>query len=371
MSVITHSVIPDLVKPSNSYSPLDMLDFNLNFQGRKMLAGSVRFQGQLRANGITGDLEDVKFDCMTGAHGVIDSITTNVTNVGQIESLQNYSRYHAMVMNGTQSKNDTMNSANSCELKTPGDEFTSMILKGYKTKIVGDNYSVDPDFSIKPSFCLNRMVAVDSDDNSVSFSKSGTVRVSVLLARVTDFLFGHDITSLSSYDVINPRLIYKSIPDDGKQAKLQVRVEHSLKTSINSADAVISTRVPAIAHGCSMSFIESLHESVGQYNNLAQEALPALTELVFLWNNASNVMVTYTIRDLVEVTDKYVESLKSNGHNTAHLQMVKANKSFGVGLDFGTFVNLANQSFNIQMACGVNNNTPYTAFMYFHSLIEL
>lgn len=81
MSVINHAVIPDLVKPANTYAPLDLLDFNLNFQGRKMLSSTVRFQGQLK---IVGDVEDgVLFDCMAGAHGVIDSITTSVLNVGQ------------------------------------------------------------------------------------------------------------------------------------------------------------------------------------------------------------------------------------------------------------------------------------------------
>jgi hypothetical protein len=369
MSVINHSVIPDLVKPANSYAPLDLLDFNLNFQGRKMLSSTVRFQGQLK---IVGDVEDgVLFDCMAGAHGVIDSITTSVLNIGQIESIQSYPRMHAMVMNATQSRNDTMNSYNSCELKAPSDLYSNMILKQYASKIADSLHRTPADFSVKPTFCLNRFVAVDSDDNSISFSKSGTVRVSIQLSRMTDMLFGTEVSGLTNYEIINPRIIYQSIPDDGTQAKLQMRVEHSLKTSINSSDAVISTRVPAVCDSFSMSFMPTSHESVAEYNNLAQEALPALTELVFLWNNSSNTMVTYTIRDLVEVTDKYVESLKTSGHNTAHLQMVSANKSFGVGLSFGTFVNLANQSLNIQLACGVSNTNPFNAYMYFHSLIEL
>jgi hypothetical protein len=304
---------------------------------------------------------------MAGAHGVIDSITTSVLNVGQIESIQSYSRMHAMVMNATQSRNDTMNSYNSCELKSPSDLYSNMILKQYATKIADSSHRTPADFSVKPTFCLNRFVA---DDSSVAFSKTGTVRVSIQLSRMTDMLFGTAVSGLTNYEIINPRIIYQSIPDDGKQAKLQMRVEHSLKTSINSSDAVISTRVPAVCDSFSMSFMPTSHESVAEYNNLAQEALPALTELVFLWNNSSNTMVTYTIRDL-EVTDKYLESLKTSGHNTANLQMVSSNKSFGVGLSFGTFVNLANQSFNIQLACGVTNTNPFNVYMYFHSLIEL
>ena len=369
MSVINHSSIPDLVKANNSYAPLDLLDFQLNFNGRKMLSSSVRFQGQLRVIGDIGG--GMSFDCMTGAHALVDTITTNVLNVGQIESIQSYPRMHAMVMNATQSRNDTMNSYNSCELKAPGDLYTGMMLKGFKTKVGNSDYSTPADFSIKPTFCLNRFVAVDSTDNSVAFSKTGTVRVSIQLSRVTDFLFGNEVTNISNYEVLNPRITFQSIPDDGKQAKLQFRTETSLKTSLNSSDAVISTRVPAIADGVSMSFMPTSHESQGQYNNVAQEALPALTELVFLWNNASNVMVTYQIRDLVEVADKYVESLKSSGHNTAHLQQVKSNKSFGIGLPFGSFINLANQSLNIQMACGVSNTNPFNVYMYFHGLLEL
>jgi hypothetical protein len=381
MSVINHAVIPDLVKANNTYSPLDLLDFNLNFQGRKMLFGTVRFQAQMQVPNVTGVISqenvadvqfDIKYDSMTGAHSVIDTITTNLLTVGQVEDIQQYNRYHAMIMNATQSRNDTMNSYNSCEMKTPSDLYTPMLLKGMRTKLPLDefsDYTVPPDFSVKPSFCLNRTTAVDSDDNSVSFSKTGTVRISILLAR--NVLFGNDVTGQTTYQLINPRIIYQSIPDDGKQAKLQMRVEYGLRTSINSADTVISTRVPAVADGCSISFIPTVHESSGEYNNLAQETLPALSELVFLWNNSSNAMVTYTIRDPVEVADRYIESLKSAGHNNASLQQLKANKSYGVGLAFGTFVNLANQSFNIQMACGVQNTNPFTAHLYFHGLIEL
>jgi hypothetical protein len=384
MSVINHAVIPDLVKANNTYAPLDLLDFNLNFQGRKMLFGTVRFQAQISIPNVTGvipvvdrpDVQfDIKFDSMTGAgHSVIDTITTNVLNVGQVEDIQQYNRYHAMIMNATQSRNDTMNSYNSCEMKAPSDLYTPMMLKGVRTKLPREefsDYTVPPDFSVKPSFCLNRTTAVDSDDNSVSFSKTGTVRISILLARTLDVLFGNNVSGVTTYQLINPRIIYQSIPDDGKQAKLQMRVEYGLRTSINSADTVISTRVPAVADGCSISFIPTSHESTAEYNNLAQETLPALSELVFLWNNASNAMVTYTIRDPVEVADRYIESLKSAGHNNASLQQLKANSSYGVGLYFGTFVNLANQSFNIQMACGVQNGNPFTAHLYFHGLIEL
>lgn len=381
MSVINHSVTPDLVKLNNTYSPHDMLDFNLNFVGRKHLFGTVRFQAQIQGPAPpVGDdnpsLDDVVFDCMCGAHGVIDTVTTTLQTVGVVESITGYARYHAMVMNGTQSRNDTMNSYNSCEMKAPSDIYTNMMLNGIKSKIPrgetdDTDYNVNPDFSIKLSNCLNRTTSVDSDDNSISFTKSGTVRVSILLARAVDFLFGHRVTSITDYKVINPRITFQSIPDDGKQAKLQMRVEYNLKSSINSADAVISTRVPIVSDGVSVSFIPSSHESSGEYNNLAQETLPALSELVFLFNNASNVLVTYTIRDAVEVADKYLESLKTAGHNNASLQMLKANKSYGIGLSFDTFINLANQSFNIQLACGVDNQLPYTAHMYFHGLIEL
>jgi hypothetical protein len=381
MSVINHAVIPDLKK--DVYSPLDLLDFNLNFQGRKMLFGTVRFQASLQVPDVTGKIElpdtpevqfDIKYDCMTGAHSVIDTITTNLLSVGQVEDIQNYGRYHAMIMNATQSRNDTMNSYNSCELKVPGDLYTPMMLKGMRTKLPRDensDYSVAPDFSVKPSFCLNRATAVDSDDNSVSFSKVGTVRISILLARTFDVLFGNDVINSTTYQLVNPRIIYQSIPDDGKQAKLQMRTEYSLTTSINSADTVISSRVPVVSDGVSVSFIPAAHESTGEYNHLAQETLPALSELVFLWNNASNVLVTYQIRDAIEVADKFIESMKSAGHNNASLQQLKANKGYGLGLAFGTFVNLANQSFNIQMACGVDNVNPFTAYLYFHSLIEL
>lgn len=376
-----HQILPDLVKQNGEYSPLDILDFNLQFSGRRMLPNTVRFQGSLKVD--VGDKVDIKFDHMVGAHGLVDMITTSFSSVGQIESISNYPRYIAMSSNATQSVNDMMNSKNSVELKSPDAQFSQMILTGYRPKPANNVTEVAsrvgekilPDFSIMPKFCLNRIVAVTGGDDSVPFTKTGNIRISIELTRALEFLYGFDVISSTDYRVVDPRITFLSIPDDGSPAQpLQVSVEYTLKQSILSDDVVISTRVPALANGCSVSFQEQSHEGTGAYNNVELESLPNLREVQFLFNNNTNSLITYLLRDPVEIVDKYLESLKSsNGaHSNSSLQLAKGGKgsSNGVGLDFQEFIQLNNQSFQIQMKTGVQSGNGYSAYLYFHGLIE-
>lgn len=376
-----HQILPDLVKQNGEYSPLDILDFNLQFSGRRMLPNTVRLQGSLKVD--VGDKVDIKFDHMVGAHGLVDMITTSFSSVGQIESISNYPRYISMSSNATQSVNDMMNSKNSVELKSPDAQFSQMILTGYKPKPANDVTQVAsrvgekilPDFSIMPKFCLNRIVAVNGGDDSVPFTKTGNIRISIELTRALEFLYGFDVISSTDYRVVDPRITFLSIPDDGSPAQpLQVSVEYTLKQSILSDDVVISTRVPALANGCSVSFQEQSHEGTGAYNNVELESLPNLREVQFLFNNNTNSLITYLLRDPVEIVDKYLESLKSsNGsHSNSSLQLAKGGKgsSNGVGLDFQEFIQLNNQSFQIQMKTGVQSGNGYSAYLYFHGLIE-
>jgi len=376
-----HQILPDLVKQDGEYSPQDILDFNLQFSGRRMLPNTVRFQGSLKCE--VDEKQDIKFDHMVGAHGVIDTITTSFSNVGQIESINNYPRYISMTQNATQSVNDMMNSKNSVELKSPDPQYSQMILTGYRPKPSNVLSDVDsrvgdkilPDFSLMPKFCLNRIVATQGGDDSVPFTKTGNIRISIEITRSLEFLYGADMINSTDYRVVDPRITFLSIPDDGSPAQpLQVSVEYTLKQSILSDDVVISTRVPALANGCSVSFQEQTHEGTTDYNNVELEPLPNLREVQFLFNNNTNTLITYLLRDAVEIVDKYLESMKmSNGsHSNSSLQLAKGGKGSSncVGLDFQEFIQLNNQSFQIQMKTGVSGGAGFAAYLYFHGLIE-
>ena len=376
MSVLYHRIEPQLVKGSVGHDPLELLDFELVGANRKVVSGSVRFEGQVevtQANVALGT-EDIKFDCRAGVANFIESVTTSFSNVGQIESSNNYARLVAMNSNAKESSWDMVNSDKSVEMKSSDDTYSNALLRkpDVITNAAGDNaYSHNPDFSHRLFTCLNRVSSSDGD-NSIPMNKTGAIRVSVQLARVYDSLHGMDVDSTTNFTIKNPTLCFTSIPDDGKKSNLQMRVESSIKSSLNSSHAVISTRVPVVANGCSVSFQQLDHESSPTYNNVVQESLPALTETVFMFNNATSEHITYTIRERVEVLDNYLQSMKVMGGNvdTCSLQLLKANKSFGLGLPF-EYIDLSKQAFNIQLDSGISSAKPYTAYLFFHGIIEL
>ena len=371
MSFINHSVVPENDK--SSFSEFDLIEYSLTFEGRKMLANTVRFECDLRVqkNGVNlTSADDVKLDAHIGGHSFIDQITTETQKQGVLENLNEYPRYVKMLSSTTTNRNDMLNSENICELRSCDDEIVKSLLRGVITKTPNSTVNLDNDFSLKPLFCLNSVMSPDMD-NSVRYDTTGTIRLSIQLNRMFGCLFGSGVDSNVSYEIKNPRIVFKSMPDDGKQSKLTMRTKLNIKSTIQSAQANLSMRVPAVCSAVSASFQQQNRENTGLYNNMNMEELPNVRELQFLFNGAQNQFVNYVIRDKEELLDRFIESFRETGHNEASLQMLKGNHSYGIGASFGEFVDLSTQNFNIQVLSDASNTLSYVVYLYFHSIISL
>lgn len=370
MSFINHSVVPENDKPS--FGEYDLVEFSLNFEGRKMVANTVRFEADLRVlnSGANLTTEDIKFDSSVGGHMFIDQITCETANQGVLENLNEYPRYVKMLADTTMNKTDMLNSENICEMRQVDDEIVKSQLTGIITKTAGSAYNSDNDFSLKPLFCLNSVMSPNMD-NTVRYATTGAVRVSIQLNRVVSALYGAGVNSNVTYELKNPRIVFKSVEDDGKQSKLSMRTKLNIKSSIQSAQANLSMRVPAVCSAVSASFQEQVRENTGQYNNVNMSELPNVSELQFLFNGSQNQFVAYVINDREELLQRFIESFRDTGHNNVTLQKLKGNKSYGVGASFGEFIDLSQQNFNIQINSSASNNRPYVVYLYFHSIISL
>ena len=85
-------------------------------------------------------------------------------------------------------------------------------------------------------------------------------------------------------------------------------------------------------------------------------------------------MITYIIKNQPETIERYLNSFNYMGMNDANPVALQSNMGYGVGLDFGEYVNLASQKFQIQMntTIGSENTSGYgnfIAFLYFHGII--
>lgn len=372
------------IQPSNSrsqYSEFQTLDFVVSAEGRRILANTFRLSGKVRVlpDSTTPSVpvdpatQNILWDPVCGAHSLIESIQTSITGAGGVvENVTGYNRYVGMVGDATTSANDTMNSENICELKGAFQEMMTKILRGEQDEENLREFNDPNSFSIKPLFCLNATSSADgSGDLSMSYSKTGAIRVQVTLARNFATLFGLDVGTNSAYVLTDCRLEFMSVPESGKSNKTAHRVKYHIRQAINSGSVNVSVKVPAVCNSVSCSFIKQNDENTATANALARQTLPNVTQLNYLFNNNLSERIQFTIRERTEQLMRYLESFKNIEHNRMTLKNLACNKSYGLGLNFGDFVDLSNQTFSLQVTSNVSSGDPYSAHMYFHSLVEL
>ena len=364
-SVMYHRVIPENLK--DSYVEFDQVDFLLGFENRKMVVGSLRLEGELvvqqAAAGITASA-DVTIDHLVGAHSFCETWTTSIRGGNIIENLTEYPRYVKMAMTATSGRSDMNNANHVCELKAPTGKIVNQILQGVSPKVSSGAQKLNPDFSIRP------LIAVNSGSGSISHKKSGDVRISVQLVRNNGAIFGND-ASAPSYSLQNLRMTFKSIPEDNDDKTVVLKTKLNIKQSIQSSFSNIQTKVPAVATAVSVSFQEQKLENTARNNNLRLDKIPNLKTTQFLFNDATNTLITYQIKNQVEVLQRYIDSFMDTGRNFVSLANVANNNAFGIGLDLGGAIDLSNQKFSLQVDSDLSSSTPLIAYMYFHSFIEL
>tara|TARA_Y100000004_G_scaffold194907_1_gene260667 strand:+ start:926 stop:2065 length:1140 start_codon:yes stop_codon:yes gene_type:complete len=375
--IVYHRVIPENLK--DSYVEFDQVDFNLSFEGRKMVVGSLRLEGELEVRYDGRTLDDttvvdgsqinekyISFDGAVGAHAFCESYTTSISGGRIIENLTEYPRYVKMATTATEGRSDMNNSKNICQLKAPLDEMTVMYMKG---EDMASPYTpavrCNPDFSIKPLICLN------SGSGNISHKKTGDVRVSLQMNRNFGALGGVDNTSKTTYAIRNLRLRYLSVPEDNKDESVVLKTKLNIKQSIQSSFANIQTKVPALCTAVSVSFLEQANENSAKYNNQELNQIPNLSQTQFMFNDSTNTLITYLIKNNSEVTQRYIDSFLDTGRNTLTTADLVNNNGRGVGLDFGQVIDLSQQRFSLQLTSEVSSSNPLIAFMYFHSFIEV
>tara|TARA_R110000824_G_scaffold64711_2_gene169047 strand:+ start:1579 stop:2790 length:1212 start_codon:yes stop_codon:yes gene_type:complete len=391
-----HEVQPENSK--TSYNEYDVVDFVLPFENRALQLNSIRIVCDMNtdltafsakaASATTGEVavnlgntNAVFYNNLAGGHSVIDSITTSFTQGGTIENFTNYPRYVAMKTAATKDKCDLLNASSACEGKTPLIKYTNTLLRGSFSSsvsglvvgsgtVVGSQATEPFNVSFKPDFCLNN-AAAQGQQPLLSHSKSGNIRVSIRLTRGASVLFGNDWSSSNNYFLENLKLTFVSRPDAVTPA-LTMETKTGFVQSITSDFSNIQAVVPAICKSVSASFIPQDKQNVYTEDNLQQHRLPGMTQLQFIWNDSTNTMVTYIIKRQAEVIERYLNSFNYMGKNIATLPNLQANRGFGVGVNFGEYVNLSNQKFQVQLQSKIGTEgNPHIAYLYFHGLLQM
>ena len=395
MSIQYHQVFPENTLSSYSGDAQTQVDFLLTYEGRALEMNSIRLNFDLDITPVGGaaDFANVRsdpnlfYDQSAGLHGVVQSCVTSV-NGAVIENLNEYGRMVAMESQSTMTSDERNVASASCEGKVVNQRLTNLFLRGVVAGEFTDdlngttsNYETalieKPSASLKPRICLNKCFTEDGSLPLLSFSRSGVIRISFRLARSTAFLFGSE-SSGSSYALSNLRLTYVSRDDSSDLAPILSRGITNVKQAITSSSANIQAIIPGSARAVSVSFQPQANENKAYYNNLQLYKIPSLTQVQYLFNDSTNQYITFIIKSEIESLERYLESFKDTGSNSASLQNIVTNNSYGLGTSLGQYVNLANSKFSIQIQSAIGTATnsggdtvPMLAYIYFHTLLRL
>lgn len=393
---LLHSVECENVR--TSYAPFDTVDFNLNFENRSLICGSIRLEGNIHvtapdgSTSLLGINEAVSNDHRIGCHGYLHSFQTTLQNAGNIENIVEYPRMVATLDNGSLTDNDLCSAKYVCEGRSPDIKIQRSIVQnrvpvdkgggpvgtsqfehrgsGFQTN--DDKSAVDeviPDFSIKPKIALNNVV---SGNALLNYGTSGQIRISTTLERDILALQNQELTDSYTYRMSNLRVTFASVPAV-KQSPIQMRSHLCLKSTINSNLSNVSSKVPAVADSVFISFLRQDRESKKQFCNTNLEKIPSLDVVRFMFNDSTSKYISYEIKKVPEMIMEGIKAVNKASPNQSGVTMAKldASKSFMIGLDMGAPIDLSNQKFNIQIESGASTTTQFLMFAYFSSILSL
>ena len=365
------------------YTEYDNIDFKLSYLGRSLVGGSVRLIGDVFVDlnsalepddADPANLNKVKFDGFLGGHSFIDTLTTTFNNTGMVENIRFYPRYVSAKAKASLAKEDLFNSMYVCEGRTPNDEHADLMLKGYtiNREVVVETTieTIRPmDFAVKLDCCLNNFVG----DNILPYSKTGDIILSMTVPRSVSVLYGDNaIGTTKNLKFSNLRLVYSTVADMGKNnEKHQMRVKTDLKQTLASTNATISTKAPIVADSFFMTFIRQDEESQPLSNGMENQRIPLVQRVQFAWNDSLSQQYRYELDNEEEILSNYIKAINSSmvAENNANNNVLASNDSYGMGLNFGSFVDLSNSKISIRIESAISNTLPFTAFLFFSGII--
>lgn len=364
-----HSVSPQNEKAN--YNESEQIDFLLDFPGRKLVPGSVRLEAicVIGSAGTPGD--KLKLDPQCGAHSFIESVTTEMANKGVVEVINSdYARMVKSKVQATKGQMDLLSSKHISQWQSADERTSSSKLQVKHNINPTTDIEFNNDFSISLENCLNNI-----EGGNLSYNQSGYCKVSVTLARVSNALYGcgHVGASNITFTLSKVRVKFQSVAEDNQNSQLVMNTMYNIKQGISTASANISSKVPSVCKGFVGSFVKSASSISLTANSHKTEQPPGMEEVRVMFNNATNQLLTYSLRN---INDQKLKAKLAFG-NTANGPCQMSNADIGTdsggylfGAQFDQLVNLTNQKINVQFDSGIGADA-YTCHLFFMGVVSL
>ena len=376
MSIKYHEVIPTNNKIE--YTDDDLVDFEFLSNGRDLVKNSIELSGNFQLfKSVSGtqtrvlkaDAGKVFLDPNAGIHSIIENVSCSTLNQGSIENIGlAYPRFVSMMNVLKKRSQDKNNISDVLEWKYADKDVSNVMLR---QGLVTDNTQTqlfDQSFNFKPLIVFNRT------DQNISFSKTGSMRISMNLSTVQKMI--EDRLTVANLDnlsvkITNFKLFYRSVPEDVTIKSIIAQKITPLKTTISSSLATMSLNVPSqSATGCSISFQQVANEGSSSKNNSQLEKIN-ISGLQFFFNYA-NSYLNYKLTSLSEILMRGLKSVSPSNDEAMYQitnQNLGNNENFIVGSDLDGIIDLSKNSFEVQIESDLTANT--NVYLMFHSIISM
>ena len=364
-----NSSFPISVK--SQYNPNDIVDFLLSFENKSILPNSIRIKGILNITDNNGAATDIttttnfNFDYI-GIHSFFSGFTSSSQKNGVIENWSSeYPRYTRAKYIANNSRQKLSSSSLSAPELKHGAVRSSKFLLANDARNTADKNRVP--FSFKPEIAWNKSnIAINHD-------KTGDIKLSLRLATAAQ-VFANPNAGNFSYNITELQVEYMSTLKKAT-GPLQMEVIQMVRNTAESNNTNISTKVPVVARSMTILFRQQ-----GKLDNATEihtrlEEPPKIERIEYQFNDSTQKYVTYALESREEFLANFQQSLGGDPMNGKHFLPV-ANEYhmesfFGLGLDFGEYLDLSKNKIGFNMKSSITSNLPYAVFMYFRGLVSL
>lgn len=376
MSDIRYHIAP-VENQKDSYQAYDILDFVVSFENRKLNCNNIRFLADVEILDGSNHVVISKktfIDALVGGHSFIGSLACQTMNQGSIENIQHYPKVVSVLSRATMTEQDSFNSNRLCELRTPSEVVSNLLVKG-TVQQPGTTYikerNTDTDMSIVLMTCFNSAV----NDSKLPYTLTGDIRYTVQLPSELGIMWGDStIGTLIKYRLKNVRLSYQTFDDDGSRSKQYLfGVKGSIESTVQSSNSNFSTKYPMVCSSVVSTFTPQSEDSNNAYNSLKCHQLPSVDRVEYLFNDSSNSVITYALDNPQDILQNFVDSLVlgPDAKSDLTLSNIANNQAWGLGVKFPQPIDLNSQKLSINIYSGVDNINPYTMYTVFFGLFTL
>lgn len=275
------------VSRKDEYKQNDIIDFELNFEGKALREKTISIGGVFKvvevAGGAVLNSRDYMIDSAIGVSSAFRTITSSCDKLGTVETLSDYPVIKkASILASSLPEERALETIHTMEGVVNDDAVTNRLLNA-DTKIP---------FSVKPIICFNNSVG------PVSYAKTGQIRISLQLNTNSNVIFGNPANPLE-YIIEDIFLLAEVVPVAKEGGALVMKTRHNLSYAVESNNLNLQMNSPLNCIGFHASYLNQANRANNE--NTYDFTSPEVRRVEYSWNDVLSGLVSFPIETREEI----------------------------------------------------------------------